>query len=199
MSQAARVEFDPILSVTAAKPAHPHPTAPAREGSPHLRPLGAPAPRRRRSPVAGAILAACVILSIFAAQLALSILVSQGAYEGRALEIEQRDLARVERVLSQNLDKLSSPQNLAENASALGMVQNVAPATLRLSDGTIQGPLNSETRDAGQNLVPNSQLDALPIVDAEGLLTPRDTETVPAVDVSAAVKWQGKLPAPATH
>ncbi len=199
MSQAARVESDPTHNVATASRAYPQPAVPARERSPHLQPVAAPAPRQRRNPVAGAIIAACAILSIFAAQLALSILVSQGAYEGRALEIEQRDLARVERVLSQNLDKLSSPQNLAENASALGMVQNVAPATLRLSDGTIQGPLDSETRDAGKNLVPNSQLDALPMVDAQGLLTPRDTETVPAVDASAAVKWQGKLPAPATH
>lgn len=199
MSRAASALTDSIHGAATAQPMHPAPTAPGREEKPHLRPVTAPARRPRRSPVAGAIISACAILSIFAAQLALSILVSQGAYEGRALEIEERDLARVERVLAQNLDKLSSPQNLSENASALGMVQNVAPATLRLSDGTIQGPLASETRDASKNLIPNAQLDELPMLDAEGLLTPRNTEAAPAIDVSAAVRWQGKLPAPATH
>lgn len=199
MSQAVNSRSDLIHDAVTVQPAHPTPQAPGREARPHLRPVTAPARRARRSPVAGAIIAACAILSIFAAQLALSILVSQGAYEGRALEIEQRDLARVERVLEQNLDKLSSPQNLAENASALGMVQNVAPATLRLSDGVIQGPLASETRDASENLIPNSQLDSLPMLDAQGLLTPRNTEEASAIDVSAAVRWQGKLPAPATH
>ena len=153
----------------------------------------------RKSPVLGAIIAVCVILGIFAAQLTLSILVSQGAYEKRALEVEQRDLARVERVLSQNLDKLASPQNLAENATALGMVQNVHPATMRLSDGVIQGTLDSTTRAAAPNLIANSQLEDLPIVDAQGLMQSRETSAPEDVDVTAAVRWQGKLPAPTTH
>lgn len=175
----------------------PTPQRPRRDT--HLTPVQAPRKRPGRSPVAGAIITVCLIIGIFAAQLALSILVSEGAYESRALEIEQRDLARVERVLSQNLDKLASPQNLAENASALGMVQNVAPATLKLSDGHIQGTLDSATREAGENLVPNSQLDALPMLDAQGLLAPRETVNAPEVDLDAAVRWQGKLPAPATR
>ncbi len=172
---------------------------PGRTRDRHLAPVTAPATKPRKSPVLGAIIAVGVILGIFAAQLSLSIAVSEGAYESNALEIEQRDLLRVERVLSQNLDKLASPQNLAENATALGMVQNVAPATIRLSDGKIQGSLESATKEAGKNLVPNSQLDALPIVDAQGLLTPRDTEEAPKIDVEAAVRWEGKLPAPETH
>lgn len=163
-----------------------------------LAPVSAPE-GARKSPVLGAIIAVCVILGIFAAQLTLSILVSQGAYEKRALEVEQRDLARVERVLSQNLDKLASPQNLAENATALGMVQNVHPATMRLSDGVIQGTLDSTTRAAAPNLIANSQLEDLPIVDAQGLMQSRETSAPEDIDVTAAVRWQGKLPAPTTH
>ena len=206
MNATVPVEVDPIhlfgapadaagRAVGLTSPGRPE----RREGPAPLRPAAEPAPRQRKSPVVGAIVAVCVILGIFAAQLALSILVSEGAYESRALEIEQRDLLRVERVLSQNLDKLASPQNLAENAAALGMVQNVAPATIRLSDGAIQGSLDSTTRAAGENLVPNAQLETLPMVDAQGLLTNRDAESAPAVDVAAAVRWQGKLPAPETH
>lgn len=195
MNAALPVVADPILLPGASAPQY----VPQPERTRGLRPVTAPAPKPRKSPVVGAIVAVCVILGIFAGQLALSILVSQGAYESRALEIEQRDLARVERVLSQNLDKLASPQNLAENAAALGMVQNVAPATLRLSDGAIQGSLDSSTRAASTNLVPNAQLDALPVIDAQGLLTSRTAAVAPVADMSAAAAWQGKLPAPATH
>lgn len=204
MTANARLDDD-VLGLTlpmAANGSSPQPAEPdrvSRPGDPHLVPAAQPRPRPKRSPVAGAIISACLIVGIFAAQLALSILVSEGAYESGALRVEQRDLARVERVLSQNLDKLASPQNLAENALALGMVQNVAPATMKLSDGTIQGALDSATREASENLVPNSQLDSMPMLDAQGLLTPRDTAKTPEVDTSAAVRWQGKLPAPATR
>ncbi|MGO3146903.1 MAG: hypothetical protein ACTIJ6_04390 [Leucobacter sp.] len=195
MNATVPIEVDQLRLVGTESPAPER----GRTRKPHLAPVTAPAAKPRKSPVMGAIIAVGVILGIFAAQLALSILVSEGAYESRALEIEQRDLARVERVLSQNLDKLASPQNLAENATALGMVQNVSPATIRLSDGTIQGTLDSTTREAGKNLVPNSQLDSLPMVDAQGLLTDRNAEEAPAIDTKAAVRWQGKLPAPETH
>lgn len=195
MNATAPIEVDELRFIGGASPA----TAPARKHERHLAPVTKPAAKPKTSPVLGAVIAVCVLLGIFAAQLALSIAVSEGAYESNALEIEQRDLLRVERVLSQNLDKLASPQNLAENATALGMVQNIAPATIRLSDGQIQGSLDTKTEEAGKNLVPNSQLDSLPIVDAQGLLTNRNADEAPVVDVEAAVRWEGKLPAPQTH
>lgn len=195
MNATAPVELDQLRLLGAPAP-RPETT---RERADRLRPVTTPAPKPKKSPVVGAIVAVCVILGIFAAQLALSILVSQGAYESRALEIEERDLGRVERVLSQNLDKLASPQNLVANAAALGMVQNVAPATMRLSDGAIQGSLDSTTREASENLVPNAQLETLPVLDAAGLLTSRDAGQAPVADAAKAVAWQGKLPAPQTR
>ncbi len=172
---------------------------------PHLRPAEEVAPRRQRrpkSPLLVAVVAVGIVLGIFATQLGLSIAVSEGAYEARALELEHRDLARVERVLSQNVDRLASPQNLAENAAALGMVQNSNPATLRLSDSVVMGDLAPRTTEVQANLVPNATLQNLPVVDAEGLLVSRDfgqaaaalesTETAPVV-------WEGSLPAPDTH
>lgn len=161
------------------------------------------APKRAmRSPLLGALVSVLIVLGILAAQLGLSIAVSQGAYEVRALEIEKRDLGRVQRLLSQNVDKLASPQNLAENAAALGMVQNVQPATLRLSDGTIQGSLESKTTEASSNLVPNSTLDSMPVVDAQGLLVSRNTGLPAGAGTKssdAPIRWKGKLPAPVTH
>ena len=170
----------------------------------HLRPVpnARPAQRAKRSPLTGALVAVGVVLAIFATQLGLSIAISQGAYESRALEVEQRDLGRVERVLSQNVDKLASPQNLAENAAALGMVQNSRPATLRLSDGAVLGALQSETTAASGNLIPNATLESMPVVDAAGLLVPRNTGQAAgaqAADMKPPVRWTGKLPAPDTH
>ncbi|QBE49920.1 hypothetical protein [Leucobacter triazinivorans] len=169
----------------------------------HLR-LAPPAPRRAvrpgRSPLLGALVAVGVVLAILATQLGLSIAVSQGAYETRALEIEQRDLARVERVLAQNVDRLASPQNLAENAATLGMVQNARPAALRLSDGAILGSLESPTSEVRGNLIPNSTLESMPVVDAEGLLVSRNQPSaVSDAPAEAPVRWTGKLPAPDTH
>lgn len=160
----------------------------------------APAAQRKlgRSPVVASLVAVGIVLAILATQLGLSIAISQGAYQARALEVEQRDLSRVERVLSQNVGKLSSPQNLAENATALGMVQNARPATLRLSDGVVLGALETETNDPRGNIVPNSTLESLPVVDAEGLLVSRSASTQ-AVSSAAPVRWKGKLPAPNTH
>lgn len=202
MSATAVIEALPVLPVEAESirlVSAPVPgQVPDEDRRSRLRPAPEPA-KRRGSPVLGAVIAVCVLLGIFAAQLALSILVSEGAYESAALQKEQRDLLRVERVLTQNLDKLASPQNLAENAAALGMVQNIAPSTLRLSDGVVQGPLQSATKAATPNLVPNSQLATLPVLDAQGLLTNRNTDAAPVVEEAAAVRWQGKLPAPATH
>lgn len=170
----------------------------------HLRLAPRSGGRTRRaplSPLVGALLAVGIVLAIFAVQLGLSIMISQGAYETRALQVEQRDLMRVERVLQQNVDKLASPQNLAENAAGLGMVQNSHPATLRLSDSTVLGDLDSPTEDAAANVVPNSTLESMPVVDADGLLVPRGAagEADDAAAQAPPVPWKGKLPAPATH
>lgn len=157
---------------------------------------------KRRSPLAGALTAVAVVLGVLGVQLALSIAVSQGAYEARALQVELRDLTRVERVLSQNADKLASPQNLAENAAKLGMVQNTTPATLRLSDQAVLGTIAGGTAALEANLVPNSTLEGLPVVDADGLLVARVSEqavAAAAASAAAPIVWEGPLPAPQTH
>lgn len=176
---------------------------PVRESGPmrELRPV--PRTRARgRSPLFAAFTSVAIILTVLAAQLGLSIAVSDGAYEARALQTELRDLTRVERVLSQNTDKLASPQNLADNAARLGMVQNTTPATLRLSDGVVLGNLVGATSTISTSLVPNSALNGLPMVDADGLLVERNVglaEAAALVAQRAPIAWEGALPAPQTH
>lgn len=181
------------------------PASPAGQPQPpHLLPVEtSPRTRRRRpSALAGGLTAVCIILAILAVQLGLSIVLSRGAYETRALEVEQRDLIRVERVLSQHLDKLASPQNLAVNAASLGMVQNANPASLRLSDSAVLGDLASRTDEVATNLVPNATLTNMPVIDAGGLMVSRNAEQAelpPEIADVAPVPWEGKLPAPNTH
>lgn len=178
--------------------------APEREAKPDLRIVPQTSRRagRKLSPLMGALTGVGLILTILFAQLGLSIAVSEGAYEARALQLELRDLTRVERVLSQNTAKLSSPQNLADNAAQLGMVQNSTPATLRLSDGAVLGAVSGPTAEVSSNSVPNATLNGLPVVDADGLLTERNPEQAGqlAAEVDqAAILWEGPLPAPQTH
>lgn len=208
MSTTLPMDFDAaalrlgVPGSTPGTPRTPGADQPERHLRPVLEPTGRRAARAKRSPLAGALIAVAVVLAIFATQLGLSIAISQGAYESRALEVEQRDLGRVERVLAQNVDKLASPQNLAENAAALGMVQNTRPATLRLSDGAVLGALQSETTEASGNLIPNATLESMPVVDAAGLLVPRTSGQAAgaqAENIDPPVRWTGKLPAPDTH
>lgn len=191
------------IDAEAIRPLRRVPAQPTPRERPHLRPVRTSTPRRRGlSPLVAGLTCAAIVGAIFVAQLGLSIAVSEGAYETRALELEQRDLMRVERVLTQNVDMLASPQNLAENAAKLGMVQNATPATLRLSDQKVVGSLDPRTSAVQDNLVPNATLTNLPVVNAEGLLVTRSDGQAAADAAEAAaapVPWQGALPAPDTH
>lgn len=198
----ATVPIRPLDPNTSTSDLTPQPIDPRRRHlapvDPHLR----SAPKKRRGALFGSLVSVGIVLAILATQLGLSILVSQGAYEMRALQLEQRDLIRVERVLAQNLDKLSSPQNLTENAAALGMVQNSNPAALRLSDSAVLGDLSMTTRAVTGNLVPNATLEHLPVLDSGGLLVARDGEQAVAIaqeEAAAPVAWEGNLPVPETH
>ena len=149
------------------------------------------------------VLASAVILGL---QLMLSILSQQDAYELNRLSGQQRDLNRVSRVLEQSVEALNSPQNLAENAVSLGMVQNAQPAYLRLSDGTMIGDPKVATATPQTNTVANAMLSQVPVIDEAGLTHSREAQLAavnPAADqgvaTNAPIEWEGELPAPNTH
>ena len=133
-----------------------------------LRVVEAPAHRRRPKLLFGviAVLGAFVIAG---AQMALSIMTTQGTYEIAALTSQQRDLTYEKQILYDDVAGLSSPQYLAANAAALGMVINEAPSYLRLSDGAILGPsevaMGASSVDAiGRGAVPNALITDTPLV-----------------------------------
>ena len=103
-----------------------------------LRVVDAPARRRRPRLVYGivAVVGAFVIAS---AQMVLSIMTTQASYELSALTQEARDLTFQKQILYDEVAGLSSPQYLAANAAALGMVIDQSPNYLRLSDGALLG------------------------------------------------------------
>ena len=104
-----------------------------------------------------------------------------------------------------DLDRLESPQYLAMNAEALGMVPNSDPVYLRLSDGAVLGEPTAAGGAAGASasLVPNALIDGVPPVTEQAAEetsgkggTP---EAPPAGTPAAPPALQGGLPTPATH
>ncbi|MFF1573031.1 hypothetical protein ACFVWR_09800 [Leifsonia sp. NPDC058292] len=202
-------------------------TRPIEDERPHhLEVVPTRTQRRARPRAAYAIVAISVLLGIVIAQLLLSISVSQGAYQLSSLQAKQTQLQRSYQAASEDLNRLTSPQNLAANANALGMVSNSNPAYLRLSDGAVLGAAlpadgSAGTVTGGQgNLVPNSLLAGVPLVTAPkaattGTATKPPATNKPASDAQtgnsastgaadgvtpkSSVPLDGALPTPVTH
>lgn len=99
--------------------------------------------------------------AIQALQLLLNVFVAQGAYQLSDLKKEKRELAITAQIIGEQVDSLSSNQNLANAAQKMGMISNANPVFLRLEDQRVFGKpkaaLNTENRTS-RNLIPNSQL-----------------------------------------
>jgi hypothetical protein len=192
--------------------------APAEEPArTHLEVVPSRSQRRARPRALYAAIAVGSLLTIVVGQLLLSIAISQGAYQLNSLQDQQTQLQRSYQAVSEDLNRVSSPQNLAANANALGMVSNSNPAYLRLSDGAVLGapvPANGAagTVTGGQgNLVPNSLLAGVPLVTQAQQQAQQKTAATGQAGNSAStgaatastssptVPLQGALPTPVTH
>lgn len=170
-----------------------------------------PAPERaigRAKPTLGyAVIALGSVSVIIVAQLLLSIAVTQGAYEIDAYQVRQAELAREQQTLSEDLDRVESPQFLAMNAEALGMVPNSSPVYLRLSDGAVLGQPTAAAGGAAASapLVPNTLIDGVPLVteqqndNAENAAKPEHAADPATPNQAAAPPAGNGLPTPATH
>ena len=182
------------------------------EHTSHLEVVSTRGQRRARPRTVYAIVAVATLLAIVIAQLLLSITISQGAYQLNTLQNTQTQLQRDYQAASEDLDRLASPQYLAESANALGMVSNSSPAYLRLSDGAILGAPEAASATAGTvtggqgNLVANALLKGVPLVNqhpaaakAPKTVNP-STTSVPAKPAAPpTVPLDGALPTPVTH
>ncbi|HWH98059.1 MAG TPA: hypothetical protein VNS80_06805 [Pseudolysinimonas sp.] len=105
----------------------------------HLEVAPTRAQRRARPRVLPAIVTIAGIGAILLAQLLLSIVLADGAYTIASLQTQQRDLQRQEQSLTEQLEVLSSTQNLTANAEHLGMVASGNPVFLDVSTGAVSG------------------------------------------------------------
>lgn len=197
------------MSAGAAQNAIPTiaPVRPTTTRSP-LRVVDAPAPKRRPKLVYGIVAVAGAFL-IGAAQMGMSILTTQTSYEISSLTKEQRQLSWDRQILSDELAGLSSPQYLAANAAALGMVIAESPSYLRLSDGALLGTNEAapwvSTIDAyNRGAVGNSLVAGTPLVTSpDATITSPPVEEVP-IDMTGGVSntpppITDGLPIPSTH
>ncbi len=174
------------------------------------------AQRRSRPKAIYAVVSTAGAFAILLAQLLLSITLSEGAYRISALQGEAVELDRNAQMLTESLDTLRSPQNLAANAESLGMVANASPAYLRLADATVLGAPVAAGAGAGvldgrDSMIGNVLLADVPLVtpastgEAAGVSAGPSTSgsvasgpTVPSGDTAPASSGQGTAPAGAT-
>ncbi|MFF8188650.1 hypothetical protein ACF044_15470 [Microbacterium sp. NPDC016588] len=164
------------------------------------------APARRRVPrrafgviaVLGAVLIALV-------QMGLSILTTQSSFEISSLTQQQRDLTYQKQILYDEVAGLNSPQYLAANAAALGMVIDETPTYLRLSDGAVIGAgkpaEGASSVDAiGRGSVRNALIAGVPLVtdpqQAAGPATDATTATADAATDATAPATGSATPPP---
>lgn len=198
------------LGALATAPMRSAAPAPQRRDAPSRRLRVVEAPARRRKPkLLYGIVAVMGAFLIAAAQMGLSIMTTQGSYELSALAKEQRALTYDKQMLYDDVAGLSSPQYLAANATALGMVIDESPSYLRLSDGAILGAsqvaVGSSSVDAlGRAAVPNALITDTPLVtepDAT-IAGPPASEEAAAADGGASntpPALTDGLPTPSTH
>ena len=194
--------------------------APSLPEGPHSAPVrptpveAAPRVQRAARPrIRYAIVAVAGIFGILLAQLLLSMVVSEGAYQIQALQSANKELGRDVQVLTEAQQRLSSTQNLVANAAALGMVNDPNRVFLRLSDGAVLGtPVPASADNAAvtnSDLVANALVKDLPVAAAaaaagDGARTKAEDAPVPGApqaqpaDGDLASTGEG-LPSPVTR
>jgi hypothetical protein len=197
--------------------------APEVEPQPrHIEIVSTRAQRRARPRLVYAAVTVAGLFAILIAQLLLSIMVSDGAYQIAALQGVQKELSRDQQTLSEQLHVLQSPQHLAANAESLGMVANSSTAFLRLADGKVIGKAVAAKATSGSVvgadgalLIADSLLTDLPATDASkgvakdaaakssaaNAVKPATTPGAPAATIPAGsvASTPQELPAPITR
>lgn len=173
--------------------------APSERQTPRLRPVSAPA-RRRRPKLAFALIALGGALAIGAGQMVLSLAITHDSFVLADLTSQQRELDLQTRALQDEVTGLSSPQHLAAEADALGMVVAGSASYLRLSDAAVLGanaPAGwaSTIDPKGNGAVSNLLLGA-----AESAAPPANEEqTTGGVDPNLPPAITDGLPSPTTR
>ncbi|MEO6944223.1 MAG: hypothetical protein ABI053_05880 [Lacisediminihabitans sp.] len=182
------------------------PRGPAREHTPHIEIVSTRTQRRARPRTVYALVTVAGLFVILMVQLLLSIVLSNGAYQISALQVQQTELSRDAQTYTEQLDVLKSPQNLSARAEALGMVMSTAPAVyLRLSDGAVIGtPTAMQASQAAVigadgALIPNALLPEQPAQGSDAATTVKAGAPAGTTATGSVASTPGVLPSPVTH
>lgn len=177
---------------------------PARAPQPrrHLEVAPTRAQRRARPRLLPAIVTMGGIGAILLTQLLLSIVLADGAYRIAGLQGEQRDLGRQEQALTEQLEVLSSTQNLTANAENLGMIASGNPVFLDLGTGAVSGTptaAGGSLTGAAGNQIGNSLLAGTPLVERAPTTTDAGGSSATGGSDPAAPASPGTIPSPTTR
>jgi hypothetical protein len=133
-----------MSAIPVAAPARPRrsPDATPRR---HLEVAPTRAQRRARPRLLPAVITIGGIGVILIAQLLLSIVLAQGAYQISSLQTQKHTAELQQHALSETLDLYGSPQHLAANAEALGMVASGNAMYLDAATGAVTGTATADT------------------------------------------------------
>jgi hypothetical protein len=181
---------------------------PARGSAPrrHLEVAPTRAQRRARPRILPAIVTIAGIGIILLAQLLLSIVLADGAYSIANLQTQQRDLERQEQALTEQLEVLSSTQNLIANAENLGMIASGNPVFLDLSTGAVSGnptPAGGSLTGSRGNQIGNSLLTGATLVEPASAEEPTASSTQNSTgnggSATSSSSSPGTIPSPTTR
>jgi len=139
--------------------------APEYEAQPrHIEIVSTRSQRRARPRPIYALIIVGGLFVLFIAQLLMSIVVSNGAYQISSLQTEQRELTQTQNALTEQVNLLSSPQNLTKEAKRLGMGIDYKTPTFLKPDGADSKIIGKEKASSnvdklGSMVVPNSLVD----------------------------------------
>src|SRR5690554_911089 len=151
-----------------------HPQPRHTDDSRHIEIVTTRAQRLARPRLAYSLIVIADLFAVLATQLLLSIALADGAYQISALQAEQKEVSRAQQSVTEDLNVLQSPQNLAARAESLGLVSNNSAVYLNLATGAVLGSPSPAKAGAGSVIGDNGNLliDNALLVDVPSTMKP---------------------------
>jgi hypothetical protein len=157
--------------------------------------------RKHGVAIARTVIIGFVLIQVL--KLVLDIALSQSAYELRNLKLEKIELTTQSQIIGQQVDSLSSQQNLANSAQSLGMIANANPVFLRIADQKVFGKpksaLNTDGRVAKNNIASAALIQESVLTPAAPDAAISENVAKPVTAVKPVTLPANAIPASPTH
>lgn len=141
-------------------------------------------------------------LAIAILNLVLHIMTSSAVYELADLQHQKKELDTTAQILGEEVDSLSSQQNLSNSAAHLGMIANSNPVFISINEQKVFGKpkqaLSTNDRVA-KNLIPNSVLTDVSANISNSAQLIRTDVAAPKTEAKPVSSDGGAIPASPTH